>query len=83
MGFGIWELLIFGAVLLPALAGVAMLVAGFAMRISQRRTGEPESRWPLSRKLIVAGGVLLAIAAMECAGLGIALALWVTTVPMA
>lgn len=74
MMLSLWMLVVGGAVALQFVLGLGLSIAGLVMTVGQSRMGPSETRWPLSRKLVTAGGVLMTLAALESIGLFAAVA---------
>ena len=64
----VWVLLVGSAVVLQFVAGPGLAFAGFVMEAARYRNRASEAAWPLSRKLVTTGGLLLALATIEAIG---------------
>jgi hypothetical protein len=69
-------LVVGSAVVVQFVIGLGLAIAGFAMQVGRHRAGATETPWPLSRKVVAAGGVLLALTAIEFIGLFVAFSWW-------
>ena len=66
-------LILVGALAIQALAAVGLIVAAFGMATAwgwrSAMEPHPDGRWPLARKLMAAGAVMMLLVLAEAAGL--------------